>query len=90
MRNIPKYYTNKKLQDRQVLKFGIRHPDPDRQLWNRREESSEHADQECLIENMEQIQETERQAVEQNMRKKKRTLQEEQHGKKHTKKVLMR
>ena len=34
MRNIPKYHTTEKLQNRQVLKFDIRNPDPVRQLWN--------------------------------------------------------
>ena len=53
MRNIPKYYTAKKLQGRQVLKFNIRNPDPIRQLWNRCQGNSEHANQACLIETME-------------------------------------
>ena len=56
MRNISKYYTAKNVQNRQVLKFDIRNADPSRQLWNRREESSEHADQERLIETADQIQ----------------------------------
>ena len=68
-RNIPMYYTTKKLQDRQVLKFNIRHPDPCRQLWNRRQEYSEHANQEFLIETMGQIREKEKQALEQHTEK---------------------
>ena len=57
IRNISKYYTTGKLQGRQVLKFNIRNPDPIRQLWDRRQEDSEHANQECLIETMGRIQE---------------------------------
>ena len=59
MRNIPKYHATKKLQNQEVLKFDIRNPDPVRQMWNRRGENSEHADQECIIETTEQIQEKE-------------------------------
>ena len=57
MRNIPKYYATEKPRDSQVLKFDVRHPDPDRHRRNRRKESSELADRECVIEHMEQIQE---------------------------------
>ena len=57
MRNVPKYYNAEKLQERQVLKFDIRNPDPSRQLWGRRGGNSEHAFRECLIETTDQIQE---------------------------------
>ena len=89
MRNIPKYYTTGKLQDRQVLNCDIRHPDPDRHLWNRRKESAEHADQECLISNMEKIQGKRNSPLEQNMNKKS-TLQGEHQDKKRTKNIRTR
>ena len=71
MRNISKYYTAKNVQNRQVLKFDTRKPDPIRQLWNRcgERENSEHADQECIIETLDQIQEREKQAHGRNTKK---------------------
>ena len=75
MRNIPKYHTTKQLQNGQVLKFDIRNPDPCRQLWNRRLENTVHATHECLIETMHQIREKEKQAEEQNDRKRTRATE---------------
>ena len=69
MRNIPKYQTSETLKKQQVLRFDIRNQDPGRQLWNRRKESSEHADQECLIETIERIHGKEGQAIEQKINK---------------------
>ena len=60
IRNIPKYHITHKLQERQVLKFDIRIPDPGRQLLNRREDASEHANHDCIIETIEQIQKKEK------------------------------
>ena len=40
MRNIPKYHTTKKLPAGQVLKFDISRPDPDRQLWSRKQKTT--------------------------------------------------
>ena len=76
MRNIPKYYTTKKLLTEQVLKFDIIRPDPDRQLWNRKRQNYESETQECIIGTAQEIQARESKTTSQGNLK--RTIQHEQ------------
>ena len=77
MRNIPKYYTNQKLQEQQVLKIDIRNTDPGRQLWGRMEDTSEHAQQDCIIVTLGAIQAKEKQASEKRTHKRTTTNETE-------------
>ena len=81
MRNIPKFCTTRKLQNRQVLRFNIRNPDPIRQLWGRRQENSEHPNHVCLIETMGKIREKENKISNQTWKKKtkRRNTKRKQH-----------
>ena len=85
MRNIPNYYTAKKLQNQQVLKFDIRNPDQIRQLRNQRggPGNAGHATQECLIDTMGEIKEG---GDKPSSRTQKRTIGKETHDTNRTKK----
>lgn len=54
MRNIPKFYTSKELLRRHVLKFDIRDPRPNHQLWKVGKCTQENPTRECIIETHEQ------------------------------------
>ena len=76
IRNIPKYYTTEKLLSVQILKFDVRRPDPDRQLWNRQQGNNRDETQECIIET---VQEMHAQEPNETMQKtRKRTIQLDQ------------
>ena len=70
MRDVQKYHITKKLQERQVLKFDVRNLDPCRQLRNRREDTSESANQDCIIDALGPIR-TRKQASEKRKNKRK-------------------
>ena len=55
MHNIPKYYTTKGLVNGKVLKFDIRRPTKDEQLWNKQTERTKNQTQECIIESHSEI-----------------------------------
>ena len=82
MRNIPKFHTAEKLQKRQVLRFDIRNPAPGSRLWDRKKDASEHDNQDCIIETLEQIQRKEKQATEKRTLKRTMGSEEERHAKK--------
>ena len=56
MRNIPRFYTKKKLLPRQVLKYDSREPGPYQQLWHGGKLGPERAPQECIGEAKDKIQ----------------------------------
>ena len=61
-RNAPKYYITSNLPEKQVLKFDIRNPETGRQLWNRMADASKHANMDCVVQTLGQIQKPQRKA----------------------------
>ena len=55
MRNIPTHYATKGLENGKVLKFDIRRPTKDEQLWNKQTEKTRNSTQECVIESLSEI-----------------------------------
>ena len=55
MHNIPIHYKTKVLENGKVLKFDIRRPTKDEQLWNKQTEKTRNITQECVIESLSEI-----------------------------------
>ena len=55
MHNIPTHYATKGLENGKVLKFDIRRPTKDEQLWNKQTERTKNQTQECIIESHSEI-----------------------------------
>ena len=53
--NIPMRYTTKGLFNGEVLKFDIKRPTKDEQLWNKQTEKTRNCTQECIIESHSEI-----------------------------------